>query len=73
MGLRHHRRDFKRDLDDLEKLERYQAEALAYENVPLDALLGMVCYDGGVESGIRAAMATRKIGLRTEVLPRWYF
>jgi hypothetical protein len=37
-------RDFKRDPDAPEKIERYQAEALVHEHVPLDALLGLVCY-----------------------------
>jgi len=67
------RRDFNRDPDDPEKMERYQAEALAYQKVPVDALLGIVCYNGEVERGTREAMATRKLELRAEVLPRWYF
>ena len=35
-------RDFKKD--DLEKFEKYQAEALIYQHVPVSALDGIVCY-----------------------------
>lgn len=35
-------RDFKKD--DLEKFEKYQAEALIYKHVPVGALIGMACY-----------------------------
>ena len=38
-------RDFKRDNEDLEKMERYQAEALVYNILPVAALLGVVCYN----------------------------
>ncbi len=36
-------RNFKRD--DLDRFEKYQAEALVHLNVPVSALLGIVCYD----------------------------
>ena len=36
-------RDFKRD--DSDKFEKYQAEALVYHHVPVNALRGIVCYD----------------------------
>jgi len=38
------RRDFRRDPDDPEKVERYQAEALVHRCLPLETLLGIVCY-----------------------------
>jgi hypothetical protein len=36
-------RDFKRD--DLDKFEKYQAEALIHQHVPVSALIGIACYD----------------------------
>ena len=42
-------KDFKRDPDDPEKLERYQAEALVYNNIPVEAFIGIVCYTDTVE------------------------
>ena len=43
-------RDFKRDPDDPGKFERYQAEALVYQQVPTDVLLGVICYDESAKS-----------------------
>jgi hypothetical protein len=36
-------RDFKKD--DGDKFEKYQAEALVHRHVPVEALLGIVCYN----------------------------
>lgn len=36
-------RDFRRDNEDLEKVERYQAEALIYRHLPIDMLEVIVC------------------------------
>ncbi|MDX8508604.1 type II toxin-antitoxin system toxin DNA ADP-ribosyl transferase DarT [Mesorhizobium captivum] len=63
-------RDFKRD--DVDKFEKYQAEALVYKHVPLDALLGIVCYDAETKAEIEAAAA--KAGANAKVLAerRWF-
>lgn len=37
-------RDFRRDPNDPGKMERYQAEALVYQRVPVTSLLGIVCH-----------------------------
>ena len=37
------RRDFKRDVDDPEKTDRYQAEALVHRHLPVEHLAGIVC------------------------------
>lgn len=37
------RRDFKRDPEDPAKFERYQAEALVFEHLPIQGILGIVC------------------------------
>ena len=44
-------RDFKRD--DLEKFEKYQAEALIHKHLPLDALINVACYNESVRSQIQ--------------------
>lgn len=44
-------RDFKRD--DSDKFEKYQAEALVYQHVPVEALIGIVCYNVEVRDHIR--------------------
>lgn len=37
-------RDFRRDPDEPDKFERYQAEALVHQHLPVDALLGIGCH-----------------------------
>ena len=67
------RRDFRRDPEDPGKLERYQAEALVYKHVPLDALLGVVCYSDLVRDAILSEMSTAAIQLPVYTRPNWYF
>jgi hypothetical protein len=66
-------RDFKTDLDDLGKKERYHAEALIWRHLPVDALLGICSYKQELQDQIRAELDKR--GLTVEALMRkdWYF
>jgi len=66
-------RDFKRDPDDMEKVERYQAEALVFRQVPIDALLGIVCYKETVASNLEARIDERGLDLRVVTKRNWYF
>ncbi|WP_269931800.1 type II toxin-antitoxin system toxin DNA ADP-ribosyl transferase DarT [Aminobacter sp. HY435] len=63
-------RDFKRD--DVDKFEKYQAEALVHKHVPLAALLGIVCYDEKMKAEVEAEAA--KAGATAKVLAerRWF-
>jgi len=67
------RRDFKRDEDDPRKMERYQAEALVHKHVPVEALLGVVCYTEQLQKEIEAMI--EKCDLQVPVYARkgWYF
>lgn len=67
------RRDFKRDPEDPGKLERYQAEALVHRQLPLSALLGLVCFTDGVRQDIERKIATRGWALPVHTRPGWYF
>lgn len=67
------RRDFQRDLNDLGKVDRYQAEALIRDTVPLQGLSGVVCYNKATESQLKAETAKRGLGLTIQVQPSWYF
>lgn len=67
------RRDFQRDLNDLGKVDRYQAEALVRDSLPLEGILGLVCYNAEVESWLKAETAKRGVGLTIRVQPGWYF
>lgn len=66
-------RDFKRDPEDPGKLERYQAEALVHQQVPLAALLGVVCYTEAVRAEIESKMQDLGALLPVHTRPNWYF
>jgi ssDNA thymidine ADP-ribosyltransferase, DarT len=67
------RRDFKRDPEDPGKLERYQAEALVHRQVPLQALLGLVCFTDGVRADLERTIVDRGLALPVHTRPGWYF
>lgn len=66
------RRDFRRDPEDPEKVERYQAEALAYGHVPVGALKGVACYSQEIREEIEAAAACNGVRMKVIARPRWY-
>lgn len=66
-------RSFQRDLDDPEKVERYQAEALIHELMPIHALLGAVCYTERVRQQIQEQASNLDVQLDIRCMPAWYF
>lgn len=66
-------RDFKQDLDDPGKKERYMAEALIHNQVPLSALLGLACYGPQAHSRLLGMQADAGISLKTVAKPEWFF
>lgn len=66
-------RDFRRDPDDPGKFERYQAEALVHRHCPLEALLGIICYDAATEAATRQLLAQQQVQLDVFNRPGWYF
>ena len=67
------RRDFKRDADDPAKFERYQAEALVHQHLPVNGLLGIVCYTETLKQDIEQAVQIRQLNLPVHVRTGWYF
>jgi len=67
------RRDFKHDPDDPGKKERYQAEALVWRHLPVEALLGICCYNSAVAEEIKSELAKRALEMQTIVQTGWYF
>lgn len=67
------RRDFKRDLDDPKKLERYQAEALIHKHLPVSGLVGAVCYTEAIKSDIEQQSRSRGLSLQVVARTEWYF
>ena len=66
-------RNFKHDPDDPGKKERYQAEALVWKHLPVDALLGVCCHSPKVEHEVLAEINVRNLQLNTVVTTSWYF
>lgn len=66
-------RDFKRDPDDPGKMERYQAETLVHNHIPVEAFIGLTCYTDQVCE--QADKLINMIGLQLQVVKRtgWYF
>ena len=47
-------RNFKKD--DIDRFERYQAEALVHEHMPISSLAGIVCYNSVIKSEVEAEL-----------------
>ena len=67
------RRDFKRDINDPEKVERYQAEALVHRVCPVSALLGIGFYDEGTARSFDAIAKKANVSVKLQAMPQWYF
>lgn len=63
-------RNFKKD--DPERFEKYQAEALVHQTVPLDALMGIVCYDDAVKADVQAEVEARELTIKVIKQSSWY-
>lgn len=66
-------RKFKKDPDDPEAFERYQAEALVHEHMPVDSLLGIVCYNKAVKERFGRLLEDRDMKLKIVIKSDWYF
>jgi hypothetical protein len=66
-------RDFRRDIDDLEKIERYQAEALVHRRLPINSLLGVACYNTSECDKANKLADGAGLSLRIVSRPGWYF
>ena len=66
-------KDFKRDANDPSKGERYQAEALIKDNVPVDALIGIGCFAEAQERSISMELRLRDMAIPVYARPNWYF
>jgi hypothetical protein len=67
------RRDFRRDENDPEKVERYQAEGLVHKRCPIEAMVGIGCYEAAVQKRMAAEVAKRGLTIPVVAKPGWYF
>jgi hypothetical protein len=63
-------RNFRKD--DLDRFEKYQAEALVHKHVPLTALKGVVCYNDSVRSDMQLAADVVGAAVKIIAQPNWY-
>lgn len=66
-------RDFQRNPDDPEQIERYQAEALVHQHLPITGLVAVVCYTDAVKSSLDAQIRTAGVNLEVVARTKWYF
>jgi hypothetical protein len=67
------RHDFARTDGYPDKMDRYQAEALAHQQVPPNALLGIGCASERARPQIEAAIEQANVDVQAFVRPGWYF
>jgi hypothetical protein len=66
-------RDFKRDPNRPDKLDRRAAELLVHRHLPLAALGGIACYNSAVRQTIEAAANAVGANVAIRVRQDWYF
>ncbi|MCG6659473.1 DUF4433 domain-containing protein [Halomonas campisalis] len=66
-------KDFKRDLENPDKTDRYQAEALLHHHLPASALLGIGTYTDEVRVAVEAQVAAHHLPLKVVTRPNWFF
>ncbi len=66
-------RDFKRDPEDPAKFERYQAEVLIHQHLPVHGILGIVCYTDALKQNIEQEIQGRNLKLPVHARKGWYF
>ncbi|KPG00030.1 hypothetical protein IP86_07845 [Rhodopseudomonas sp. AAP120] len=65
--------DFSRDNDDPDKTNRYMAEALVHQHMPIDALLYLACCDDKQRLWAADLVSKRKLNLEVHTKRGWYF
>ncbi len=65
-------RDFRRDPNDPGKFERYNAEALAHQHVPIAAIQGLVCYRTEQEPILKELVHNSNAAPTVMSRPGWY-
>lgn len=67
------RHDFARSDAYPDKMDRYQAEALAHAHVPIAALIGIGCASAAEQARIEATVQAAGLTLPVRARPGWYF
>jgi hypothetical protein len=63
-------KNFKKD--DMDKFEKYQAEALVHKKLPLSALMGIACFDDAVKNEIEALCDSKGQTVKVVTRRDWF-
>jgi len=66
-------RNFQRNPEDPEQIERYQAEALVHQYLPIEGLLGIICYTEEIKQQIEEQIQRHSLNLDVHKRQDWYF
>lgn len=66
-------KDFKRDPENPDKTDRYQAEALVHHHLPASALLGIGTYTDEARAAVEEQVAAYHLQLDVVTRPDWFF
>ena len=55
------------------KVERYQAEALVHQHMPIDLFKGIVCYNDAIKNELDELLRERDMRLKIVAKSSWYF
>ena len=64
--------NFQRNLNDPESFDRYMAEALVHQHLPVARIAGLGVYDDGIRKAIEGLLCTCSCKIRVVVRPRWF-
>ena len=67
------RSDFAYDVNDIGKMDRYQAEALVYERLPVNVIGGILTYSESQRNRIVALAETMGVNVNVTANPRYFF
>lgn len=65
--------DFKRDQNDLGKMEQYQAEVLVHACLPTAALHAIIAHDSSTQAVVAQAVSDAGLTIPARVRSNWYF
>lgn len=58
--------------DDVDRFDRYQAEALVHRHMPVGALLGIACYTEAVRREVEAQALHTGLDVKVVMRQEWY-
>lgn len=65
--------DFKRDNDNPEKTDRYQAEALVRDRLPTESIIGIACYNDEATRRVARLVEDQDLQIKCATKRSWYF